>query len=276
MKRGHIHASDAELLDLHWDGDARTASHVAGCPACAARLEDLREVLRMSASDPGPERGPEYGREVWARLAPRLPDRPEPAAGRLLDLFRPRVLAFAGSLAAVAVAAYVAGRLTGSPSTSPAPRLRVTAPASSVASDRAAAERVLYAELASHLDRSEAVLLELVHGSAGDDVAAEQERLADLLPDNRLYRQSARRSGEPAVSSLLEEIERVLLEVEHGPARLSETEREDLRRRIEADGLLFRLRILAARVRRLEAPGALPVAPVAPAALPTPDERKRA
>jgi hypothetical protein len=265
------HASDAELLDLHWDGSPKTGSHVAECSACAARLEELREVLRASASLPVPERGPEYGREVWARLAPRLPDRPEPAAGRLLDLFRPRALVFAGSLAAVAVAAYLAGRLG-----APTPPPPAAAPAAvAVASDRAAAERVLYAELASHLDRSEAVLLELVHGSAGGDVASEQERLADLLPDNRLYRQSARRSGEPAVSSLLEEIERVLLEVEHGPARLTEPEREDLRRRIEADGLLFRLRILSARVRRLEGPRGNP-APAAPAALPTPDERKRA
>jgi len=142
---------------------------------------------------------------------------------------------------------------------------RPSGPTVSGSAARGTAERVLYAALASHLDRSEAVLLELVHGSGPG--SAEQERLADLLPANRLYRQSAGRSGQAEISGLLDEIERVLLEVEHGPPQLNDPEREALRRRIESDGILFRLRILSARVRELERNAAPPI---------TSHERKRA
>jgi hypothetical protein len=239
------HPTDEDLLTFHWDGGRATSAHLARCAECSARLEQLRAVLSAAASAPVPERSESYGREVWAHIAPSLPDRPGGSVfDRIRELFSPRTLVLAGSLAAVVAAAFLAGRL-GAP-TSPVQTPGATA------EGRGAAERVLYADLASHLDRSEAVLLELVHGSGSGPGSAEQERLSDLLPANRLYRQSATRSGQAAVSGLLEEIERVLLEVEHGPAQMTDSERDALKRRIDAEGILFRLRILSARVRELE------------------------
>lgn len=250
------HPSDEDLLTFHWDGGRSTSAHLARCADCSARLEELRAVLAAAGSAPVPERPESYGREVWARIAPMLSESPAQDASPLLRLariFTPRVLVLAGSLAAVAAAALLAGRLGAPTATSPTPAARGNP------------ERVLYADLASHLDRSEAVLLELVHGSGPG--SAEQERLADLLPANRLYRQSANRSGQAAVSGLLDEIERVLLEVEHGPAQLSDSERDALRRRIDSEGILFRLRVLSARVRELERSATPPTSP---------HERKRA
>lgn len=257
------HAKEEDLLTFHWDGGRRIGAHVAACPECTARLAELRAVLRAAESIPVPERGESYGREVWARIAPRLSEERTPRSHPIFSwlpslsvLAAPRTLILAGSLAAVAVAAFLAGRLAFT--APPAPPVRTA---------QAGRDRVLFADLASHLDRSEAVLLELVHGSGSDgDVAAEQARLTDLLPANRLYRQTARRSGQAAVSGLLEEIERVLLEVEHGPTQLTDAERETLRRRIDSEGILFRLRILSARVRQLERDAAPPTFP----------ERKRA
>jgi hypothetical protein len=58
--RGH-HAPDVEALsalaDGRLDGDAMRAleEHVAGCAACAARLEELRSVKRMLAAVPAAE-----------------------------------------------------------------------------------------------------------------------------------------------------------------------------------------------------------------------------
>jgi len=263
MRTPVAHPGDEDLLTFHWDGGRRTGSHVAECPACAERLEDLRAVLRAAGTSPVPERGESYGREVWARLAPRLPERQGTRWGGLLaaltSLSSPRAVVLAGGLAAVAVAAFLAGRAASfGPGRPPAPLPR---------SASSGAERVLLADLASHLDRSESVLLELVHGSESDgNVAPEQARLADLLPANRLYRQTASRSGQAAVSGLLEEIERILLEVEHGPGTMTESDRAALRRRIDSEGILFRLRILSSRVRQLERDAA-------PA---TPYERKRA
>jgi hypothetical protein len=258
------HLSDEDLLTFHWDGGPAMGAHLSRCAECSARLAELRSILAAAAAAPVPERGESYGREVWARIAPMLPDRPGSSfRDRLAAVFSPRILVLAGSLAAVAVAAFLAGRL-GAPRI-PAGPTGPTVPASLGSASRGPAERVLYADLASHLDRSEAVLLELVHGPGPG--SAEQERLADLLPANRLYRQSAGRSGQAAISGLLEEIERVLLEVEHGPAQLNDAERDALRRRIDSDGILFRLRVLSARVRELERNAARPTSP---------HERKRA
>jgi len=257
------HPGDEDLLTFHWDGGRRTGSHVAECPACAERLEDLRAVLRAAERSSVPERGESYGREVWARLAPRLPERHGTRWRGLLAALTafasPRALVLAGGLASVAAAAFIAGRVASAPPARP--------PASLARPASAGADRVLLADLASHLDRSESVLLELVHGSESDgSVAPEQARLADLLPANRLYRQTASRSGQAAVSGLLEEIERILLEVEHGPDTMTESDRAALRKRIDSEWILFRLRILSSRVRQLERDAA-------PA---TPNERKRA
>ena len=86
-------------------------------------------------------------------------------------------------------------------------------------------------------------------GEGGLDVSSEQARLSDLLPANRLYRQAANRSGEAGVSGVLDDLERILLDVRHGPSRLSAAEREALARRIDAEGVLFKIRILGSRLR---------------------------
>ena len=247
------HASDEDLLAFHWDGGRRSGAHLAGCPECSRRLEELRAVLRAAETAPIPDRAEEYGREVWARVAPGLSDRREPAfpgARVFTEWFaapRLRLLSGAAAAAVIAAAAFLAGR---------AVTLRSSSAPRSAAALQAASDRILFVDLGRHLDRSEAVLLELVRGSengAGtQDVSTEKARLEDLLPANRLYRQTARRAGDAALSSLLDDLERVLLDVRHGPAQLSAAERETLRRRIESEGVLFRLRILSSRVRERE------------------------
>ncbi|HEY6146044.1 MAG TPA: hypothetical protein VIZ69_00040, partial [Thermoanaerobaculia bacterium] len=204
------HATEEDLLTLHWEGTRRTAAHVASCAECADRLKSLRALLQRLEAEPVPERGGDYGREVWARLAPRLPSVRQ--AARRPWFFAPRPLAVAGALAAVVLAAFLAGQ---------AAARRAAVPTA------AARDRVLLIAVGEHLERTEAVLLELVHGPGTDglDVSSEQARLSDLLPANRLYRQAAARSGESGVSGVLDELERILLDVRHGPSRLSAAER---------------------------------------------------
>jgi len=245
------HANEEDLLTLHWEGTRRTAAHVASCAECADRLRTLRALLERVEAEPVPERGGDYGREVWARLAPRLPSIRQEA--RRPWFFAPRPLAGAGALAAVVLAAFLAGQAAARRAAVPTP---------------AARDRVLLIAVGEHLERTEAVLLELVHGpgegEGGLDVSSEQARLSDLLPANRLYRQAATRSGEAGVSGVLDELERILLDVRHGPSKLSAAEREALARRIDAEGVLFKVRILGSRLRDRAASSA-------PAAL----ERKR-
>ncbi len=259
------HSTDQDLLTFHWDADRATGAHVAGCASCAARLSELRAVVRAAEGAAVPERGEGYGRDVWARLAPSLPDIAPRA--RLWDFgFRP--LAAAPAVAALVLVlvlvlvatGFLAGRLA-------TPRPPAAAELAELAELR---QRVLFAELSEHLERSEAVLLELANAPRGTvDVSAEQARLTELLPANRLYRQASRRAGQPAITGVLDELERVLLDVEHGPSQLTRAERDALARRIETDGVLFRLRVLSSRIR---AGGKTPPSPAPDSLL----ERKRA
>ena len=86
----------------------------------------------------------------------------------------------------------------------------------------------------------------------------EQARANDLVVANRLYRQTASQSGDRAVASVLEELERLLLDVAHGPSQLSPEELAALRQRIESKGVLFKVRVIGTNMRErgeLSAPG---------------------
>ena len=100
------------------------------------------------------------------------------------------------------------------------------------------------------------VLTELANASAPGplDISFEQERAADLLGENRLYRQTATGVGDVAVASVLDELERVLEDIANGPSRLSPAELDELRLRLRADGILFKLRVLGSNVRNQEEP----------------------
>jgi hypothetical protein len=126
-------------------------------------------------------------------------------------------------------------------------------------SNAAVRERVLVVALGEHLERSQAILIELANAPEGGelDVSTEQARASDLVAANRLYRQSASREGEREVSAVLEQLERVLVDVAHGPSRLSPEDLSALRSRIEEQGVLFKVRVIGSTLReRGELPGA--------------------
>ncbi len=86
--------------------------------------------------------------------------------------------------------------------------------------------RVLQAEVGDHLDRTQMMLVELVNAETdhSDVLAGEQARASDLVAVNRLIRQSAEQSGDGAIVSVLEDLERVLLEIANAPANASSNE----------------------------------------------------
>lgn len=230
------HPGEERLILFHYEGGWRVSRHLAACLPCRDRLSEIQRLLAAVEAAPVPERGEAYGREVWQRIAPRLPERPEPF---WKGIFAPR-LAFAGALAAVALAAFLAGRFW-----------RGTQPtAASTTSETR--ERILLVTVGDHLERSEVVLIELLHAPAqGAGGPIDRARAQELLAANRLYRQSANSAGERAVSDVLDDLERVLLEAAHGPSSSTE-ELESVRRRAEAEGVLFKIRVLGSRVRQRE------------------------
>ena len=239
------HPTRDDLVLHHYgesDDPAALGAHLAGCPDCRAALDDVRATLGAVEAEEPPERGPGYGAQVWERIEPRLAAERE-AASRLPTLGR-RLL-WGGALAAGLVAAVLLGRYL--------PRPEVPGPAGEGAS-APARERVLLAAVGDHLERSMVVLLELLNAEPRTslDVSAEQRSAQDLLSANRLYRQTAVRAGEAGVARVLEELERVLVEVASGPSELEPEDVEALRRRIETQGVVFKVRVIGSQIRERE------------------------
>ena len=115
-------------------------------------------------------------------------------------------------------------------------------------------ERMLLASVGDHLDRSQRFLTELLNTAAngGVNISSQQEVAEDLLSANRLYRQSAQRAGEIGMASVLEDLERELLEIAHTPSQLTSPELDQIRRRIDEQGLLFKVRVIGTGVRERE------------------------
>jgi hypothetical protein len=235
------HLNDDELALLHYGEDAgpEAQGHVRACAECAGRLRALGATLALAKAPEAPERGEDYGARVWGRLRPQL-GLPEP--GPKVVPIRARLwprLATVSALAAALVLAFLLGRRFPHEPQPLSAEVR---------------ERVLLVAVGDHLERSQMVLVELVNAPAGEAMNARVQRaLADeLVSANRLYRQTAARSGEPALTAVLEELERVLVEVAAGPDAISPGDLAELQRRIESRGLLFRVRVIGSQVRERE------------------------
>jgi hypothetical protein len=252
------HPAEEELI-AYRDGQASRPdainSHLADCPECRREFERLEEVLSAISSVTVPDPGEDYGARVWQRIQARLPEKGKRWRGLLTgqqDILwlLPRRWALAGVLALLLLAAFLAGRITKHSANVP------------VASDPGTLrERVLLVAVGEHLDRSEMVLVELAHAepqSPGEkrvDISAEQQRAEDLLEENRLYRQTALEQGDTALASVLDELERVLADVAHSPEDVTTRQLETIRQRMEAQGILFKIRVVGKELRHREQTG---------------------
>jgi hypothetical protein len=116
-----------------------------------------------------------------------------------------------------------------------------------------AAQRVRVAAIGDHLERSERVLIDLVNAEGRRvDLTDQQVWAADLIESNRLYREAAARAGDTPVANMLDELERSLLEIVHGPSKPMPAELDDVRARVDAAALLFKVRILGDELRERE------------------------
>ena len=282
------HASEEELV-AHYYGceepGAATGDHVAVCVECRASLEALKRDLRVAGELVVPEREAAYEGRVWARLAasePGLAGRTNAAGagertgaderggadersredersrmdegsgdGGWRSWFGPRHWALAGALAGLMAIAFVAGRYSNG----------VAAPEQAAVTGRgnghqergagkAGRERILAAALDAHLADSERILLDVVNtDAASEDWSSQRDRADELVDANRLYRLTAARQGQAALAAVLEDLERVLLELAHAPEQGEAARLTPLRERITDQELVFKLRILQLRLR---------------------------
>jgi hypothetical protein len=229
-----------EQLILHYYGESENAiavdGHLAGCDQCRAEYRSLMRTLN-SIDEPVPVRGADYGAEVWKKIAPQVGVR-----GWWRDWFAPKRWVPIGAVAALVMAAFLSGRYyqqTQGPVQTAAGQVR---------------ERVLLVAVGDHLERSKMVLVELMNAQPGEElnIAAEKTIAENLVESNRLFRQTANATGESAVAGVLDDLERVLLEIAHGPEQLSGDQLNEIRHRIESQGLLFKVRVVESQVRARE------------------------
>ena len=229
-----------EDLTLYYYGEGRRRdeidAHLGSCADCASLYRNITGALALIAAPDTPARGDQYGLEVWHRIRHQLPTR-QPR------FFNLAWLAAAAAVAALVIAAFIAGQRS-RPVQGPV-QAHVAQPLSSDA-----AKRILLTSVADHLDRSERVLTDIMNTSGAQDISTEQTWAEDLLTTSRLYRQDAIAAGEPSVAAVLDELERNLLEIVHSPSRISNDDLEQIRRRIDAAALLFKVRVLGDELRR--------------------------
>jgi hypothetical protein len=233
------HLTEEELV-LYYYGEVLepvdAARHLDVCEECRAHYAGLQRVLNVVDCWPVPEPAEDYGRRIWQRLGLERPRFWKPW------LLPVRRWASIAAVAAMVLAAFLAGRFLPHPESG-----RAGLPGQ-------VRERILLVALGDHLERSQMVLVELANADPRHelDISAEQQRAGELINQNRLYRQTAARSGETAVAGVLDELERVLLEIARGPSTLTPEEVERIRDRIKADGILFKVRVIGSTVQRKE------------------------
>jgi hypothetical protein len=240
------HLTDEELLlDFYDEGTAidrtRVRSHLGQCEECRSLDQELRAVLTAVDTTPISEPPSGFEREMWARIEPLLPVQPTSRVRRQRQWMMPR-LAVAASIGLLLVGAFAAGRVWDAPAGSSPDDAMVAA---------ATPARLLHAEVEDHLERSQRMLVELVNAddTRGATLEGDRARAADLVAAGRLYRRSAEQVGDAEIGKLLEDLERVLVEVANGPADAAPEELARLRQRIDDQDLVFRVRVVAREMR---------------------------
>jgi len=96
------------------------------------------------------------------------------------------------------------------------------------------------------------VLLDIVNAPNKADISDAQRWADDLLTTSRLYRQDAADAGEQSIAAVLDDLERSLIEIVHSPSQISAADLEQIRRRIDAAALLFKVRVMSDELRQRE------------------------
>jgi hypothetical protein len=235
------HLSEEQIV-LHYYGDAEEATevehHLAACAECRAEFARVQSTLRQIEPLEVPEPAAGFEEKTWLNLRDRLPEK----AGFLRRLLRPSPpkWAFAGVMALLLVAAFLAGRFwpreVQHVAQQPPPQVNP--------------QRVVLVAVGDHLERSQMLLVEIMNADTKGPInfSTEQAEARELLDSNHLYRVSSQQAGDPQVAHLLDQLGRVLAEIANGPAEVSPEDLEQVRHAIQSEGLLFKVRVVGSEV----------------------------
>jgi hypothetical protein len=263
------HCSDDELLLEYYSEypaeaglhASRPSAHINACEECGARYRELKALLDTVTLEP-PERDARYGLEVWQSIRHRLPSRE-----RTWYTFITPPWGLAAAAMLLLIAGFAAGRLWSGVDQSAEPQVAngTTSPIRSVprSPEDDARRRAVLLTLSEHFDRSDRVLAEVMNADGPRELSTERQWATDLIASSRLYRPNVVAMNEPALAAVLEEVERVLLDIVHQPADATAADFEEIRRRIDSAALLFKIRVMSNELQyRLEQPS--PARPTTP------------
>jgi hypothetical protein len=163
-------------------------------------LSEEEMIERFKSEEVLPEAPPDLAAQIWAEISPGLRPHTRPAYRRWLFRWQKPLVAIAACL--LLFFTFTAGRVWEQQR-----HVKQT-------SEQRTAERILLIGVADHLERSERFLVELrVSGAANPELASTAN---ELLNDNRLYLQSAIFTRDADMTSVLDRLGRVLVEVAHG------------------------------------------------------------
>jgi predicted anti-sigma-YlaC factor YlaD len=235
------HLTDEQLIEHYLaEGANRVVveTHLRICSRCERVYEEISNAMEAHAPvPPARERG--YGERVWQSIQGEL--LPYPTKPKRSYFSWPR-LALAGACLLGIAAAFIGGSRWERSRTHP----------SQAANPARERERVVLIILDDHLDRSERLLVQLNHaGAEGSDLNDSlQAEARQLLPDNRLYRQSVPAGDDPIMTAALDHLERVLLEIANTPDKLNGVDITRIEQAMNTESLLFQIRVLRARTSR--------------------------
>jgi hypothetical protein len=111
-------------------------------------------------------------------------------------------------------------------------------------------ERVVVVVLGDHLDRSERLLVELKHADAGSAelLSALRDEAKSLQAANRICRQNAAKDDDPALTTALDHLDRLLAELTNQPGGLNVATITRLQDEMNGECLLFEVRVLRSRI----------------------------
>ena len=235
------HLTEEQLIEHYYAESAqstRIEHHLRECSGCAETYATLRSDLDAIAPIMAPAREA-LGEEVWQSIRNFVPVYEQKRQGLWQRFGNLKGPSFATACVLLIAVAFFAGRQWDN----------YQRPQIQAAADNHPRQPIVLIVLGDHLGRSERLLVALRHGDSTESTALVKAEAQDLLSANRFYRESATKSGDPALAAALDRLERVLVEIANEPDDASAARLAELQKELNTDGLLFEVRVLRSHVQ---------------------------
>jgi hypothetical protein len=244
-----MHVTDEQMMEQVYGESENTAAveqHLAACRDCADNFAELRRDLAALDRVEAPSRDARYGERVWAAIAPSLEayarNRQRWWSGGWLQNPWLKGLTYAAACALLVSAAFYAGRLW---------ERKPQAPVAHVEPKRVQPRQpIVVVVLDDHLDRSERFLVELKHADLDSTTTDSpmRDEARSLLAANRICRKNAAQADDPELNTALDHLDNLLADAANAPGGLNARNIGKLQDEMNADGVLFEVRVLRSRI----------------------------